>query len=151
MKKLMKSVVLTGSLLFTVVATPHAVAGDQYKMVKGLNVMVTSPDHQTQLMAMVLSLQTIKTHEKSINMVLCGPAGDLALKTTVTPKLKPQNVSPTMLLNKIIGLGATVSVCPLFLPNAGKTTEDLLDGIEVAKPPMVAKRLLQKEFKNLTY
>ncbi len=152
MKKLMKSIVLTSSLILALGATQHAVASSgSADMAKGLNVMVTSPDSQTQLMAMVLSLQTIKKHEKKVNMVLCGPAGKLALKETVTPKLKPRDVSPTMLLNKIIKLGGNVSVCPLYLPNAGKTKADLIQGIEVAKPPVIAGKLLNKNFQNLAY
>ena len=121
------------------------------ELANGLNVMVTSPNTETQLMAMVLSLHTIKKHNKKINMVLCGPAGKLGLKATVTPKLKPKNVSPTMLLKKIIKLGAHVKVCPLYLPNANKNTTDLITGIGVAKPPMIAKHLLNKNLKNLTY
>ena len=39
---------------------------------KGLNVVVTSADRQAQMMAMVLSVQTMKKHGKEINMVLCG-------------------------------------------------------------------------------
>jgi len=102
-------------------------------------------------MAMVLSLQTIKKHEKEINMVLCGPAGKLALKDTVTKKLKPRNVSPTMLMKKIMKMGGKVAVCPLYLPNANKTDADLIAGITVAKPPEIAGKLLSTKFKNLTY
>jgi len=32
------------------------------------------------MMAMVLSLQTMKAHEKEAHITLCGPAGDLALR-----------------------------------------------------------------------
>lgn len=148
MTKFMKSMVLASAIALSLGAVQQVTAGD---MAKGLNVIITSPDHQTQLMAMVLSLQTLKEHDKKVKMVLCGPAGKLALKNTVTPKLKPRNVSPTMLLKKIMNLGANVSICPLYLPNAGKTKADLIPGIKVAKPPVVAKRLLHKEFKNLTY
>ena len=144
--KLLKSAFLTIALSFSL--TGQAIAGD---MAKGLNVVVTTADHQSQLMAMVLSLQTLKKHEKKVNMVLCGPAGELALKTTQTPKLKPRNVSPTMLLKKIMSLGAKVTVCPLYLPNAGKTEQDLIDGITIAKPAAVAKKLLNKNFQNLSY
>lgn len=147
MKKFIKPLLLSSALL---VASAPTVQADDH-IAKGLNVMVTTADHQSQLMAMVLSLQTLKKHEKKVNMVLCGPAGELALKSTQTPKLKPRNVSPTMLLNKIMKLGAKVSVCPLYLPNAGKSEADLIKGITVAKPPKVAKRLLNTHFQNLTY
>ncbi len=123
----------------------------QAKQADSLNVVVTSADHQTQLMAMVLSLQTIKAHNKKVDMVLCGPAGALALKETKTPKMKPRNVSPTMLLKKIISMGASVGVCPLYLPNAGKDQSDMIDGIGIAKPPKVAGKLLDKNAQNLSF
>lgn len=147
MKSIIKSVALS-SILLGASAFTHAHADD---LQDGLNVVVTSENHQTQLMAMVLSMQTLKQHSKKVNMTLCGPAGDLALKTTETPKLKPQNVSPTMLLKKIISLGAQVDVCPLYLPNKGKTKADLMDGITVAKPAKVAENLLNENFNNLSY
>jgi len=147
MKTLVKKMALASALTGTLVAAP-AQAND---MAEGLNVVVTSDNHQTQLMAMVLSMQTLDKHAKKVNMVLCGPAGDLALKETKTPKLKPRDVSPTMLLNKIMKLGATVEVCPIYLPNVGKSESDLIDGITVAKPPKVAANLLNKNFQNLSY
>lgn len=118
---------------------------------KGLNVIVTSADREAQMMAMVLSLQTIKAHGKAVNMVLCGDAGDLALQKTKTEPFKPSGKSPTMLLNKIISMGANVQVCPLYLPNADKTPAALIDGITVAKPPVVAGKLLDEDFRVLTY
>lgn len=146
--KNLKKVLLATALTVGLGSSLSVSAAD---MAKGLNVMVTSADYQTQLMAMVLSLQTIKKHEKQVNMVLCGPAGKLALEATVTPKLKPLNVSPTMLMKKVMSLGGNVSVCPLYLPNAGKSTDDLIKGITVAKPPVVAGKLLNKDFQNLAY
>ena len=118
---------------------------------KGLNVVVTSADRQAQMMAMVLSVQTMKKHGKEVNMVLCGAAGDLALKSTKTETFLPPKKSPTMLLNALLKMGASIQVCPLYLPNAGKTTDDLIEGIEVAKPPVVAGRLLDRDYQNLTF
>ena len=118
---------------------------------KGLNVTVTSPDRQTQTMAMVLSYQTMKAHGKEVRMVLCGPAGDLALKSTKTAAIKPLGKSPTMMLKALLQMGASVEVCPLYLPNAGKSVDELIDGISVAKPPVVAGRLLDTEYRSLTF
>ena len=118
---------------------------------KGLNVVVTSADLQAQMMAMVLSVQTIKKHGKEVNMVLCGAAGDLALRSTKTEAFLPPKKSPTMLLKKLLEMGASIEVCPLYLPNAGKSTDDLIQGITVAKPPVVAGRLLDKDYQNLTF
>lgn len=75
---------------------------------KGLNVIVTSADRQAQMMAMVLSVQTMKEHGKKVNMVLCGAAGDLALQSTTTETLLPPQKSPTMLLNTLLKMGASV-------------------------------------------
>jgi len=98
-----------------------------------------------------LSVQTMKEHGKEINLVLCGAAGDLALQSTNTETFLPPKKSPTMLLNALLKMGASIQICPLYLPNAGKTTNDLIEGITVAKPPVVADRLLDKDYQNLTF
>lgn len=118
---------------------------------RGLNVIVTTADRQAQMMAMVLSVQTIKEHGKEINIVLCGAAGDLALQSTSTETFKPPQKSPTMLLKALLKMGASIQICPLYLPNEGKTTNDLIGGITIANPPDVAYRLLDKDFQNLTF
>ena len=127
-------------------------AGNAFaEQAKGLNVIVTSADRQTQMMAMVLSVQTMKEHGKEINMVLCGGAGDLALQSTKAITFLPPKKSPTMLLKTLLKMGASIQICPLYLPNGGKTTDDLIEGITVAKPPVVAGRLLDKDYQNLTF
>lgn len=143
MKKLLIASIMVTTLLS--VGTTHAEQG------KGLNVTITSADRQTQMMAMVLSVQTLKKHGKQVNMVLCGPAGDLALKSTKTEAFKPSGKSPTMLLNAVLKMGASVEICPLYLPNAGKTSDELIKGISVAKPPVVAGKLLDTNFRSLTF
>ncbi len=143
MKKSLTSVCVASVLLISTV-----VSADQGK---GLNVVLTSADRQAQMMAMVLSMQTLKKHKKELNMVICGAAGDLVLKDTKTDTMKPADKSPTMLLNAVIKSGGKVEVCPLYLPNVGKTAEDLIEGITVAKPPIVAGRLLDTDYNNLTY
>ncbi|MCK5663674.1 MAG: hypothetical protein KAI17_09310 [Thiotrichaceae bacterium] len=138
---------ITAIIAMSVFLTSSAYADQS----KGLNVMVTSPDQQSQMMAMVLSVMTMKKHQKEINMVLCGPAGDLALMSTKTKALKPSGKSPTQLLHALLKMGAKVEVCPLYLPNNGKTEAELIKGISVAKPPVVAGRLLDNNYKILTY
>ena len=118
---------------------------------KGLNMVVTSSDQQVQMMAMVISTMAVKKHGKQVNIAFCGAAGELALKTTETPTFLPLNKSPTMLLKGLIEAGASVQVCPLYLPNAGKTTDDLLPGISIAKPPVMTGELLDQDFQNLTF
>lgn len=117
---------------------------------KGLNVVVTSSDAQTQMMSMVLSMMTLKQGKK-VNMVLCSTAADLAVKGIKSPILKPMDKSPKMLLQAIMKKGAVVKVCPLYLPNAKKDVSVLLEGITVAKPDKIALELLDTDFKNLSY
>lgn len=144
----MKKVLL--SLTATLVLAASANASDN--LAKGLNVMITSADTQTQMMGMVLSTMTLK-EKKEVNMVLCSDAGNLALKDFEAGKIKMQGEekTPKMLLQGLIKEGANVEVCPLFLPNAGKTEADLMEGVSVAKPPMVAKKLLDKDLQTLSY
>jgi hypothetical protein len=42
-------------------------------------------------------------------------------------------------------------VCPLYLPSVGKTAEDLLPGISIAKPSVMAGDLLDRDFQNLSF
>ena len=118
---------------------------------KGLNVLVTSADRQAQMMAMVLAFQAMKTHDKEVTMVLCAAAGDLALQSTETETFLPLNKSPSMLLKALLEMGASIQVCPLYLPSAGKTTDDLIEGVVVGKPPVCAGKVLDKDYQNLTF
>lgn len=117
---------------------------------KELLTIVTAPDAQTQLMAMVLSTQAQK-QGVSVHILLCGPGGDLALKDGKETKLKPNDASPQMLLGGLMKSGAVVEVCPLYLPNMGKGEADLKDGIKVGKPPMIAEKILKENTKVLSY
>ncbi len=136
------SLIVTGLFLFSL----NAFASEA----KGLNVVLTSKVPQTQQMAMVLSMMTLKKG-KSVNMVLCSDAGDLAIKGKKSVSLKPMNKSPKMMLKAIMKKGATVEICPLYLPNANLKKTDLINGISVAKPPKVAAKLLNSDFTTLSY
>jgi predicted peroxiredoxin len=117
---------------------------------KGLFVIITNPDPMTQMMALVLSSQTV-AQEKSVQILLCGPGGDLALKESQEVVFKPLDKSPQMLLNALIGKGIAVEVCPLYLPNTEKTEADLISGVTVAKPPVVAEKLRAEGIKLFTF
>jgi len=103
---------------------------------------VTSADNQSQGMAMVLATQMVE-QKAAVRVLLCGPAGQLVLKTYEPAALKPRNVTPKQMLAGLVKAGATVEVCALFLPNADRTPEDLTDGVTVAKPPEVAAYMLK--------
>ena len=72
----MKKVLL--SLCASVLVTTGAFASDT--SAKGLNVLLTSADAQTQMMGMVLSTMTLKQN-KVVNMVLLLRRMDLATQT----------------------------------------------------------------------
>jgi len=146
MKKFIATLGLASTLLI-----PNVLNAQQ---AQGLNVLVNSSNPQTQTMAMVLSMMSIKKHQKQVNIVLCGKAGDLADKNIqATPVKRPNGKapSPKQNLKMLIKMGASVKVCPLYLPNANKDKSVLLDGITVAKPPVVAGNLLNKDFQNITF
>ncbi|CAM3516836.1 DsrE family protein [Arcobacter aquimarinus] len=135
-------------LLSSLVLSTAAVSNEN--SAKGLNVLVTAKETQTQMMAMVLSTMALKQN-KEVNVTLCSDAGDLAVKGMESSTLKPQDKSPKMLLEGLIKQGAKVQVCPLYLPNASKDESVLLEGITVAKPAEVAARLLDKDYQNISY
>ncbi|WP_331773877.1 hypothetical protein [Sulfurospirillum sp. 1612] len=122
---------------------------------KGLNIIMTSPDAQTQMMGMVLATMTLKKHQKEVTITLCGPAGALAVKGEKSALVKrpggAKAVSPKMALKGLIKAGAHVALCPLYLPNAGKDASVLLPGITIAKPPLVAKKLINADYNNISF
>ncbi len=143
--------ILVATALIVALITPSIVSADK---ADGLNVLVNSGDPQTQAMAMVLSLMTIKKHKKEVNIVLCGDAGDLADKNIRgVPVKRPNGKAPSAKdhLKVLIKKGATVQVCPLYLPNSAKDKSVLLEGITVAKPPMVAAKLLDDDYQNISF
>ena len=117
---------------------------------KGLNVIITSGDAQTQMMGMALSMATLK-QKKEVNMTLCSKAGDLAVKGMESPVLKPMDKSPKMMLQALMKQGAKVDLCPIYLPNAENAKVELLEGITIATPADGASNLLNKDYQNLSY
>ncbi len=110
--------------------------------------IVTEENPQTQLMAMVLTMQAAQKGAVP-HVMLCGPAGDIALKQapdSATAPQPPKGISPQGLMTKIMGLpGAKVEVCAIYLPARGQGPEILLDGITVAKPGAMAMSVLEAD------
>ena len=129
------------------ICTPfRAFSGEDDK----LFLVLTTPDAQTQLMAMVLTTK-VSRQQKLDQILLCGAAGDLALKGSEEVILKPKNKSPQMLLKSLIESGVTVQVCPLYMPNKGISAEYLIDGVTEAKPSLIAEKLLEHGMKLFTF
>lgn len=146
MKILLKSAVFTLGML-TASLAQSAPAGK-------LVTIVTSPNAQTQLMAMVLTFQAAQQGAQA-HILLCGPAGDLALKeppeSAVAPQ-KPKGMSPQGLMTMILEkTKASAEVCAIYLPNADLSQDELLDGITAANPQVMAERLLADDTRILSF
>ncbi|HHO41870.1 MAG TPA: hypothetical protein ENN12_00750 [Epsilonproteobacteria bacterium] len=136
--------IITKILLASLIVIP-ALADE-----KKLLVVLTSEDSLTQFMSLVLANEA-QSKDANVSMLLCGKAGDLAIKGGKEVLMKPNDKSPQMLLDKLIKGGGNVEVCPPYLPNNQKTKEDLTDGIKVASPSLVADSILDKDTKILSY
>ena len=115
--------------------------------------ILTAPEPQTQLMAMVLSMQSLQKGS-SVDILLCGPAGDLALKDApagATAPQRPKGMSPQKLMQMIMKKGGRVSVCAIYLPNKGLQATALLGGVGQAKPPEMAGKLLAEHTKVMSF
>ena len=115
--------------------------------------VLASGDAQTQLMGMVLTMQAIQQGAEA-HILLCGPAGDLALKeapASTTAPQEPRGASPQGLMKQIMEAGAQVEVCAIYLPNKGAGPEVLLDGITPADPAAMAARLLTPNARILSF
>ncbi|KAA2312774.1 hypothetical protein E0K93_16665 [Puniceibacterium sp. HSS470] len=144
MKKLLLSAVLVMS------SAVSAFAEGPSKVVT----VVTSPDAQTQLMSMVLTMQAAQ-QGASAHILLCGPAGDLALKDapeSATAGQPPRDMSPQGLMQMIqANAGATIEVCAIYLPGRGEDGSVLLEGIGVADPAQMAGRLMDPDARVLSF
>ncbi len=143
----------TLTALSLIAATAFAGAA-QAEDEKNLVTVVTSPDAQTQLMSMVLTMQSVQQGAKA-QILLCGPAGDLALKdapASATAPQKPKDMSPQGLMKMIMDkTGTKVEVCAIYLPNKGVGADALLDGITAAKPDAMAGALIADDTTVLSF
>ncbi len=113
-------------------------------------ITLTSEQQQTRGMAMVLA-NSMQTQGVQVDVLLCDSAGDMALQNYQSIPLKPKNVTPEQLMQKLIKSGASVKVCALYLPNAGKNKDALIEGVSVAKPPEMAKMLMAPNTKVFNF
>ena len=140
---------ILAAVALTVIAIFPSAADERKKLVT----ILTASDAQTQLMAMVLSMQSLK-QGASVDMLLCGPAGDIGLKQppeTATAPQKPKGMSPQKLMKAIMALGGTVEVSAIYLPNKGIGPDALLSGIGVAKPPAMASKMIADSTRVMSF
>ncbi|PAU86742.1 hypothetical protein CK507_13685 [Pseudomonas sp. WN033] len=138
MKKLVASAVLAGSAALA--------QADSLPV----TVILNSASPMTQGIAMVLANQ-MQAQGGQVDILLCDQAGDLALTDAGGEPLKPNNLTPAQLLSAAIEKGATASVCALYLPNTGHPSSALRQGVTVAAPDAMARRLLEPQRKVMVF
>lgn len=145
-----KTVLAAGVAAATALGTGMGLAEGAEKLVT----VVTSPEPQTQLMAMVLTMQAANQGAEA-HILLCGPAGDLALRdapASATAAQPLKGMSPQGLMQMIQAkAGGTVEVCAIYLPGKGLDPSALLEGVGVAKPPEMAGRLMAAGTRVLSF
>lgn len=115
-------------------------------------IILTSPDTETQGMALILANQ-VAGQGKQLHLLLCGPAGALALKGAPDTKVTTPG-GPMAIASLLAGLqakGAKVDVCALVLPGRQKTAADLKDGIGIAAPPAIAAEMVDSRTRLATF
>jgi hypothetical protein len=123
---------LTASALALGLATT-AQAQDTNKLIT----ILTSPEPQTQLMAMVLTMNAINAGAEA-EILLCGPAGDIALTdapASATAGQPPRDASPQGLMKMMMAeMNLNVQVCAIYLPGKGADASVLIEGVTAAAP-----------------
>lgn len=153
----MKTFALTTALSLAALFGAPAMTSAQDQEPSGalpkLVTVVTSADAQTQAMALVLTLQAMKQGTEA-RLLLCGPAGDLALADALavaTAPLKPKGATPQGLLKAALASGAVADVCALYLPNKGLHEDALLNGVGTAKPDAMVAHLMADNARVLSF
>lgn len=131
---------LATSALCLVSALPAA-ADDQRHLVT----ILTAAEPQTQLMAMVLTLNAVQ-QGATAQILLCGPAGDIALNdapATATAGQPPRDASPQGLMNMMMAQhNVKAEVCAIYLPGMGADASVLIDGVTPAAPDAAARAII---------
>lgn len=144
-----KSLIIMATAAF-IATTGTAQAEDETKLVT----ILTAAEPQTQLMAMVLTLNAAKTGAKS-HIMLCGPAADIALKDapkTATAPQPPKAMSPQGLMKIIMEkTGTTVEVCAIYLPGKGADASILIEGVTAAKPGEMGARIVASNTRLMSF
>jgi predicted peroxiredoxin len=144
-----KNLLATVALAATTLTAGMAAAQDT-----DLVTIITSPEPQTQLMALVLTFQAAQQGANA-HIMLCGPAGDIALNDapdSATAGQPPRDMSPQGLMQMIRAqTGATIEVCAIYLPGRGEDQSVLLEGVGVAAPDAMAARLMDADTRVLNF
>ncbi len=144
--------IMASAFLAAMVVLPQTARADEQTVTQMLTVL-TASDSETQAMALVLSNQAAGKGSQ-VDLLLCGAAGDIALDTpppAATETITPTGMTVRSLLEALMAKGATVEVCAIYLPNRTLEAEALMPGVGVAKPPMVAARMIDPAYRLFTF
>lgn len=134
-------------------SAPASPAAEAAPAEQRLLTVITSDDAQTQLMALILTRASLQAGVEA-RVLLCGPAGDLALaeppEAAVAP-LAPLDASPHGLLAGLLAEDVVVQVCAIYLPNSAHDQDDLLSGVGSARPPEIAAVMADPDSKLFTF
>ena len=140
--------------LFAVIAIMNALpVSSAETATRDMLVILTSADRETQAMALILSNQTAGSGIP-VNLMLCGSAGDIALKEVPEDARKaitPKGMTVVDLLNALKKKGAKVDVCKIFLPNRKLGADALAAGIGVANPKQIVSQMTAKNTRLVTF
>lgn len=116
--------------------------------------ILTAPEPQTQLMAMVLTMQAARQGAET-HILLCGPAADIALKEapeSATAPQPPRGMSPQGLMKAIMAeAGGRVEVCAIYLPGRGADASVLLEGVTAADPAAMAAEIIAPDTRVMSF
>ncbi|ERS87711.1 hypothetical protein [Halomonas sp. PBN3] len=108
-------------------------------------VILTSDSLETQGMAMILA-NAMQQQGTDLQLLLCDQAGELAVEgyqsaqPINTPPSNPAGqVTPEGIMQMLMGNGAQVDVCAIYLPNRDYGEEVLREGVGIAAPGPIAE------------
>ncbi|QTF94505.1 MAG: hypothetical protein J5F18_15820 [Halomonas sp. BM-2019] len=114
---------------------------DDYAYADKALFIVTSDSLQTQGMAMILA-NAMREQGTTPHILLCDAAGELAIEGYESEtELGPRGVKPEGLMQMMMGEGASVEVCAIYLPNTDHEEGDLREGVGVATPGAMAEMM----------
>lgn len=124
---------------------PAAAAPVRVANANRLLTILTTGDPQVQLMAMALTQNAMEAGAEA-QMLLCGPAGDIALRAapaSATRGQPPGDASPQGLMKAMMdGNGLRVQTCALYLPGKGADASALIDGVTPASPQAMGAEIV---------
>ncbi len=120
--------------------------GDDHAYADKALFIVTSDSLETQGMAMILA-NAMREQGTTPHILLCDAAGDLAVEgyssegINTPPGHPMEQITPEGLLQMMMGEGAGVDVCAIYLPNSDHGEDDLREGVGVAAPGPMAEMM----------